>query len=159
MPAQDRGEGRRLEARRRGARGVVQEDRELWDGVRSYRQVSYAMRGRAEDGGEETDAVVDLFAAEAADVLDHGGDLGRAAEEDEDLVDGVCGEVVGEPVRWQREFLPGALELSAEPVESKRRCMISAKRPEGTYPEHTSTQTQRAFPKTWGGQREARGAS
>ena len=72
----------------------------------------------------KTDAVVDLFAAEAADVLDHGGDLGRTAEEDEHLVDGVRGEVVGEPVRWQREFLPGTLELGTEAVESKRRCTI-----------------------------------
>ena len=83
-----------------------------------------SVRSQASCFTRETDAVVDLFAAEAADVLDHGGDLGRPAEEDEDLVDGVCGEVVGEPVRWQREFLPGTLELRTEAVESKRRCTI-----------------------------------
>ena len=101
-----------------------------------------SVRSQASFFTRKTDAGVDLFAAEAADALDHGGDLGRAAEEDEDLVDGVRGQVVGEPVRRERELLPGALELRTEAVESNRRCTISADGLERIYTEHTSTQTQ-----------------
>ena len=67
--------------------------------------------------GWRTYAVVDLLATETTDVLDHGGDLCRAAEQDEYLIDRMCCKVVREAIRFEREVLPRSLELRAEAVE------------------------------------------
>ena len=66
---------------------------------------------REEGRGEDAYSIVDVFAAGAADVFPEGGELGRAAEEDEGLVEGVCGEVVDEAVPLKGEVLPGSLEV------------------------------------------------
>ncbi len=61
--------------------------------------------------------IVDIFATDPADVLLEGGELGGAAEEHEDLVDGVRREVVHEPVPVEGEVLPCPLEFRAETIE------------------------------------------
>ncbi len=66
-----------------------------------------------------TDSVVDLFTPESTNILDEGGDLCRAAEEDEHLVDRVRGEVVCETVCFERQVFPGSLELQAEAIKPK----------------------------------------
>ena len=66
---------------------------------------------RKEGRGEGAHSIVDVFAAGAAYVFPEGGELGRAAEEDEGLVEGVCGEVVDEAVPLKGEVLPGPLEV------------------------------------------------
>ena len=68
---------------------------------------------REEGRGEDAYSIVDVFAAGAADVFPKGGELGRAAEEDEGLVEGVCGEVVDEAVHAQILALPSVYNILA----------------------------------------------
>lgn len=68
---------------------------------------------------ESTYVVVELFAAQATQVLDVRGDLCRSSEQHESLVNQVCTQVVCLTRTRKRKILPSALENIPETVESK----------------------------------------